>query len=229
MDTVKPNLFYRAYSFILWGLRRFLQMSGKDNLEVERKYRMTLDQSKEMPQLLPAKGFHLYSKAELVDIFLPGQEDEMVRLRRETNEDGTHFILTFKRWERNAKGERERRENECRLPQFIAKVLLYLAKHSVSQPLLTFSKLRQHFEGKLTGRTSVVSIDQVTGLGQYSGDYLEIEVLLSLQDQGLAQVRESIAGLALALMPNNCQMVEQSYLDLLKRSLQENLATSSKS
>src|SRR4030095_7504849 len=85
--------------------------------------------------------------------------------------------------------------------------------------LLFFGKRRRHFVGRLDNLDAVVSIDSVEGLGQYSGLYLEVEVLVPLGED-VNPARQVIVSLAADLLGEEREQVKQSYMDMLKLSSQ---------
>jgi adenylate cyclase class IV len=91
---------------------------------------------------------------------------------------------------------------------------MWLGRSLRGSSLLSFSKRRQLFAGTLSGRQAVISVDTVSGLGPYSGTYLEIEVLVPIGEDVNA-ARESIYAMSAQLL-GNPEQVKQSYMDMLK-------------
>jgi adenylate cyclase class IV len=86
-------------------------------------------------------------------------------------------------------------------------------------PLSGFSKVRQeHTSNNFPG--VIITLDQVDGLGRYSGRYAEIEVLVP-RDGNVEAAREQIAKLARQLFADDRNPVELSYQQMLEKSQSE--------
>ncbi len=188
--------------------------SEATNFEVERKYRLRADELEAVSRRLAEQGFTLARKIEMTDQFLPVKvEGEMLRVRDETFGGTSHSLLTIKEWVEIA-GSKERRETEGRLSPLARRFLLFLGRLMRGKALLSFSKLRLDHESPSHAR-SVVALDNVSGLGENSGHYAEIEVLVT-QDGDVESARAQIKALARALFNEDREPVKMSYMDMLK-------------
>jgi adenylate cyclase class IV len=124
--------------------------------------------------------------------------------------------FTYKQWVKTASGK-ERRETEREVRTSTAALWKLLGRVISGEPLLSFSKQRQLFDGKLGGADAVVSIDEVTGLGSFSGWYMEVEVLVPL-DGDTAAWQERIFALVRDILQEHRPDVKRSYMDMLKES-----------
>jgi predicted adenylyl cyclase CyaB len=151
----------------------------------------------------------------MTDTFLPAKnEGDMVRIRRESEGAHRRLLLTLKKWVVTSDGGKEREETEGKISAPLAIILMWLGRSLRGSSLLSFSKRRQLFAGTLSGRQAVISVDTVSGLGSYSGTYLEIEVLVPIGEDVNA-ARESIYAMSARLL-SNPEQVKQSYMDMLK-------------
>jgi adenylate cyclase class IV len=184
------------------------------NFEVERKYRLKPEELDDVSTRLAALGFTLARRIEMTDQFLPVKvEGEMLRVRDENIGGALHTLLTIKEWV-EISGSKERRETEGNLSPVMRSFLLFLGRLIRGKALLSFSKLRLDHESP-SYKKSVVALDNVEGLGENSGHYAEIEVLVP-QDGGVESARAQIAALARALFNEEREPVKMSYMDMLK-------------
>jgi adenylate cyclase class IV len=184
------------------------------NFEVERKYRLKPEELDHIRRRLADMGFTLARRIEMTDQFLPVQvEGEMLRVRDENIGGEKHSVLTIKEWVMIS-GSKERRETEGHLNPLARRFMLFLGRLLSGQALLSFSKLRLDHESP-TYAHSVVALDTVEGLGDNSGHYAEIEVLVP-QDGNVEAARAQIKVLALALFNEEREPVKASYMDMLK-------------
>jgi adenylate cyclase class IV len=153
-----------------------------------------------------------------MDTFLPARsQGEMVRVRRETRTHSTRVVLAHKRWV-TARNSREREETEERIGELTATMLVELGQQIQGGSLLSFSKNRRIFVGKIAGLSAQVVIDDARGLGDFSGNYLEVETIMPLGADFL-EARNNIVIFAQNLLGQDYQPVEYSYFDMLKLSL----------
>ena len=201
---------------------RFVKTTtSTDHLEIERKFAISEEETRRIPSLLTARAFSAAGRVFMTDFFLPTVDGEMMRVRQERPEWSLPRVLfTRKQWVITAGGERERRECERQVRSAVAAIWLAVGRLIKGQPLLSFSKQRDLFTGTLADGEAVVSIDQVSGLGKYSGHYLEVEVLVPVAGDPTA-ARNAIADLVAKLLANP-EMVKRSYLDMLTESAQGN-------
>ena len=184
------------------------------NFEVERKYRLVPEELESVRQRLAEMGFTPSKSIEMTDRFLPTKIDgEMLRVRDETIAGKTHTVLTIKEWV-IISGGKERSETEGHLSPLSRRFLLFLGRLIRGQALLQFSKLRLDHESPSRPHV-IVALDTVEGLGDNSGHYAEIEVLVP-QDGDVESARAQIASLARTLFNEEREPVMQSYMDMLK-------------
>lgn len=226
MSKRRVSLVFRsAFRRLPKILRRFLGSSCRDckktHLEVERKFRISVDEFHALPAKLLAEGFQLSGQVFMKDTFLPVQvEGDMMRLREQTMNDATTNILTRKTWV-EVGGERERQETEKETSELAAGCLLELGERLAGSALPTFSKDRDMYSrlAEDDHHQIVVSLDTAEGLGDYSGHYMEIELLVPV-DGDVKSARTQIASLASGLLGEERQFEKMSYQDMLKRSTQ---------
>jgi adenylate cyclase class IV len=188
--------------------------SDKTNFEVERKYRLKPEELDAVRQRLADLGFSLARNIDMTDQFLPVKvEGEMLRVRDEKIGATAHTLLTIKEWVMIG-GSKERRETEGRLSPLARRFMLFLGRLVSGKALLSFSKLRLDHESPNHPRT-VIALDTVSGLGDNSGHYAEIEVLVP-EDGDVESARAQIAALARILFNEEREPVKQSYMDMLK-------------
>ena len=195
---------------------RYVRTSfDKGHLEVERKFALSAQEAVMVPERLLTLGFTYAGTALMTDTFLPGSaEGEMMRVRREQiDEQPPKAILTFKKWVATASGK-ERQETERQVPSTIASIWVLIGRLLNGTALLTFGKQRQLYDGKLGGSDAVVSIDDVAGLGSFSGFYLEVEVLVPLNGDS-EKFKELIFDLVKQIFGESRQDVKKSYRDML--------------
>lgn len=190
---------------------------SKPHLEVERKFRLFGDELDGLLERLPKCGFSPSGEVTMTDTFLPAIKDEdMVRIRVESESGETRRILTLKDWV-IIDGERERREQEGPVG-LIAGVLLRLVGRLVQgRPLLSFTKLRDLHSRTDADSQVVVSVDRVSGLGVYSGLYLEVEIIVAIGGD-VKSAREKIKAEVFALLGENREFVPRSYQDMLRET-----------
>lgn len=205
-------------------LRRVIGRSCKDckktHLEVERKFKISDAEFRALPTRLLAQSFAFAGQVFMTDTFLPViNEGDMMRLRVETMNDRTKQILTRKEWV-EADGERERQETEKETSELAAGCLLELGERLAGAPLPSFSKDRDLYSrlAEDEHHKIVVSLDTAEGLGEYSGHYMEIELLVPVGGDVQA-ARQQIASLACSLLGEEREFVQLSYQDMLKRSM----------
>jgi adenylate cyclase class IV len=184
------------------------------NFEVERKYRLKPEEVENVSKRLADLGFTLARRIDMTDQFLPVKvEGEMLRVRDENIGGALHSLLTIKEWV-EISGSKERRETEGHLSPLTRRLMLFLGRLIRGKALLSFSKLRLDHESPSYTK-SVVALDTVEGLGENSGHYAEIEVLVP-QDGDVETARAQIATLARALFNEDREPVKLSYMDMLK-------------
>ncbi len=204
-------------------LRRVFGSSCRDckksHLEVERKFKISDDEFRALSARLLSQGFQLTGQVFMTDTFLPVlTEGDMMRLRVETMNDITKTILTRKKWV-VVGGEREREETEKETSELAAGCLLELGERLAGGPLPSFSKDRDMYSrlAEDEHHKIVVALDTAEGLGDYSGHYMEIELLVPV-DGDVQAARQQIATLAASLLGEERAFEQLSYQEMLKRS-----------
>lgn len=198
--------------------------SQKKHFEVERKFRISLVEADSLPLRLCELGFKPAGTVTMTDSFLPVRnKGEMMRVRDEDSGSSSHSFATFKRWVITQNGSKEREEAEAEIGPYVRAFFLILGRIVKGEGLLSFSKERTHYERENNNTFVVATIDKVSGLGAYSGTYLEIESIVPL-DEDTTVAKEGIFVLAKELfgMPRND--VQNSYFEMLELSLRENLS-----
>ena len=194
-------------------------MAGK-HFEVERKYRISPDEFANLPIKLSERGFSFVEKVSMTDTFLPATgEGSILRLRRESAGCEVRNILTRKEWVYLAGGEKERQEQEERVGELVSQVLVSLGKAASNEPLLSYGKDRFLYQGVLDGYKIIVSLDCVEGLAEYSGNYMEVEILVA-GDEGVESARNLVFKFAQELLGDSRDFEPLSYKAMLERALQ---------
>lgn len=213
---VKSFLLSCLRSVFIWLVQ---QKAGSDHLEVERKFALRQGDSDTIPLRMRELGFEPVGTAHMRDCFLPVLvKGEMMRIRDESFGPKTESILTLKTWVDTGQGDRERKETERKVSSLLRTLLIIAAKTTVGKELLSFAKERVLFEAKVGGKTAVVSLDRVSGLGKYSGDYLEIEFICSLGED-ISSVQREIFSLSERIFQEKREEVRRSYFEMLELSL----------
>ncbi|MBX9770235.1 MAG: CYTH domain-containing protein [Candidatus Obscuribacterales bacterium] len=192
-------------------------------LEVERKFRIADTVARGLPEKLLSFGFQPIGDTFMKDTFLPTESpSDMLRVREEetVKPNGAleqRIVLTAKRWMVFPDGSREREEQEEEIGLLARDGFIRLGEKITGCKLLTFSKKRSMYKGKLGEFDSVVAIDYADGLGAYSGHYMEIEVLVEI-NRDLTDVRQKIKDHAENLLGSEAEMETMSYMDMLRLS-----------
>lgn len=224
MSKRRVSLVFRtAFRRLPKMLRRVFGRSCRDckktHLEVERKFKISAEEFRALSARLLSQGFQLNGQVFMTDTFLPVQvEGDMMRIRVETMNDITKTILTRKQWV-TVGGERERQETERETNELAAGCLLELGERLAGAPLPSFSKDRDMYSrlAEDEHHQIVVALDTAEGLGDYSGHYMEIELLVPV-DGDVQAARQQIATLAASLLGEERAFEQLSYQDMLKRS-----------
>jgi adenylate cyclase class IV len=192
----------------------------KSYLEVERKFRLTKEESDCLPDKLSTLSFTAAGQVTMTDSFLPTQNaGDMMRVRKELEDEKlARTVLTLKSWVVTADGGKERKETEREITGTLAGLLLVAGRWLKGSELLSFSKHRRLFEGCLSGLEAVVSLDSVDNLGVYSGCYLEVEILVPV-GADVTPARQQIAEFVSSLLGEAREPVKLSYMEMLKRSI----------
>lgn len=216
---MRKLLLHLIQTFFAWFVNRAAQ---KGHLEVERKFSISRQESESLPLRLRELDFEPCGSIRMTDTFLPARErGEMMRVRDELMGSSARSFFTLKSWVQ-VSGGKERRECECEVSSFMRTIAIVLARFAAgARELLGFSKERAIFEGVISDRKYLVCIDRVSGLGKYSGHFLEIESVVPLGEDPAA-VRAEIYKLVEALLGAPREDVKRSYLEMLELSRQAN-------
>lgn len=216
------RLFKSLALLVLRSAPRNEDAENKTHLEVERKFRLFDGEIDQLELRLPRCGFTPIGEVTMTDTFLPAMKDEdMIRIRVESEGEVRRRILTLKDWVM-IDGERERREQEGEIGLFAGMLLRLVGRLVDRDKPLSFSKVRRSYSSQSGPGTGsdvqvVVSVDRVTGLGVYSGAYLEVEIIVAIGGDVKA-ARERIRTEVFELLGENRDFVPRSYLDMLKES-----------
>ena len=192
-----------------------------EHLEIERKFRISELEHRGLADKLEARGFAFVGTVHELDTFLPTDKPEdMMRIRVETDSQAVRRLITTKIEVTVQGGGRERQEREEEIGELTASCLLSLGQRLAGgRPLPSLRKTpRRNFQGILNGRSATAVLDQVEGIGAYSGYYLEIEVLAPLGSD-VSTIGQEILAFAAALLGDSRQPEELSYMKMLKASL----------
>lgn len=208
---------------IRWFFRQLKKLRGTcedtEHFEVERKFRITQAEYDSLPALLRNKGFVKANPTEMTDTFIPTEKsDDLIRVRDETAGGVTTTILTLKHWTEVA-GNRERKENETKgIDSNTRGCIIALGKRlNNGQELLSYSKSRVPFEGKRDGYPVTVALDFADGLAEFSGPYLEVEIIV-FREEDVPEARKLISTIASELLGDGERPVALPYLEMLRRA-----------
>lgn len=188
--------------------------SEPPHFEVERKFHLEDGEVNEVIERLREQGFSPAGVVVMTDTFLPPPaKGEMLRVRDESIGGATRTVFTRKSWINTPEGGKERRETERVVTPFLRTALL-LAARMICGDLASFVKERRLFTGTANNLEVVVSVDEVNGLGKYSGDYLEVEVIVPIGED-TAAARDVIFSVAARLFDGQRSDVGRSYQEML--------------
>ncbi len=221
--VIARRLFKSLALFILRSAPQKEANQDKAHLEVERKFRLFDGEIDDLETRLPKSGFRPVGELTMTDTFLPAMKDEdMIRIRVESEGEASRRYLTLKDWVM-IDGERERREQEVEIGLLASVVLRLVGRLVEGASPLSFSKVRNTYSSSRPDTATgsdvqvVVAVDRVTGLGVYSGAYLEVEIIVALGGDVKA-ARERIRTEVFELLGEHRDFVPQSYLDMLKEA-----------
>lgn len=184
------------------------------HFEVERKFNLTEAEIQALPAKLTSLGYAFDGVAEMVDTFVPAAvTGDMIRVRDETISGASHTVLTIKTWTTVA-GQRERKETEESLTPFVRARFLELGERLKGKKLSTFTKTRDLYTSTVDNHKVTVGLDRVSGLGKYSGPYLEIEVIVKVESE-VEAARAFIVKFAKQLLGEDREFVQMSYQQML--------------
>jgi predicted adenylyl cyclase CyaB len=184
--------------------------------EVERKYRLSKQEYDEMPARLKERlHFDWVSDVIEADTFLPAEKPgDMIRIRDEQGVQSTHYFLTQKTWVEVMNGK-ERREQEDDISQGVRDCMIAVTERLNAKPLKRLSKNRTFYQRVLPEGTKVtIVLDEVANLGANSGNYMEIEFLVT-SDNDVASARLKISEMAKTLLDEDREPWPKSYKQML--------------
>ncbi len=191
---------------------------GKENFEVERKFKISVEEHEELPKKLLKMGFRHEGQVHMHDTFIPTEvEGDMCRVRDETMNDRTKHLLTKKVWVQIG-GNRERKEKEEQISQLVRETLLSVGVRLRGSELPFFTKDREMYVRRDDlGRQVTVCLDLTEHLGLYDGTYMEIEYLIA-DEADIESAREGIKKLVQEILGEARAEWELSYMQMLKLS-----------
>lgn len=191
-------------------------MSDGPFYEIERKYRLSREEFDDMPRRLKEKlRFDWVRDVVEADTFLPVEKPgDIIRIRDEKGDSSIQHILTQKTWVEVLNGK-ERREQEDTIPVAVRDCVIAVTERLNGKPLKKLSKKRRFYRGTSPeGFKIVVVLDAVTDLGQYSGNYMEVEILVK-RDEDIAAARLKVVELAKILLDEEREPWAMSYKQML--------------
>jgi predicted adenylyl cyclase CyaB len=188
---------------------------SKKHFEIERKYRLSEEEYADLPTRLAKSSFKTGRKIVENDTFFPvAKKGDMMRIRDEEFEGSTTHILTQKTWIETG-GSKERSEREEEISEFVRESIFEIAARMSSTPLKKLSKQRALFEKEQSaGAKVVVTLDYVRELGENSGPYMEIELIIE-NEADVQSARDKIQELASKLLNDSRDYVHMSYQDMV--------------
>jgi adenylate cyclase class IV len=144
----------------------------------------------------------------------------MMRVRDEvTAGSACRSVFTLKSWVHTADGGKERLESESVVSPLVRTMAIIIGRYATGRELLSFSKERTKYEGRLADREIEVALDRVSGLGKFSGYFLEVECVVPINEDP-AGVRTEIFKFVETLFGKPREDVKNSYLEMLQLSKQ---------
>jgi adenylate cyclase class IV len=200
-----------------WIVRR---SAAKGHLEVERKFSLALSEVENLPIRLRELGLKPAGSVTMTDTFIPARKKgEMVRIRDEMTSGTARSLVTLKSWVYLPDGNKERLESEAVISPLFRTLAIVMARYASAKELLSFSKERALFEGTVGARHMVASLDRVSGLGQFSGHFLEVETIVPMGEDP-TDARKEIFKFVETLFGKPREDVQRSYMEMLEISRQ---------
>jgi predicted adenylyl cyclase CyaB len=219
-QTFLTSVFVQPFQNVIFRfVIRSIAQSGEDDghLEIERKFSLAGMNREAVVKRIEEAQFTYWCCSDMIDWFLPTKETgELMRIRREKISDEVVHTLTVKQWVATADGGKERKETERTISSLVAVMLLSTSKFLNGAQLSSLKKVRDVYRGSINGRNAVVSLDDTSDLGKFSGTYLEVEVIAGEHEDpkpieaGIKELVSRIAGEA--------EPVTQSYRELMELS-----------
>ncbi|MBZ0185141.1 MAG: CYTH domain-containing protein [Candidatus Obscuribacterales bacterium] len=208
-----------AIRWLLRLLKRLSLSKTKEvsfQFEVERKYRLSEKEMSDLPERLLAAGFGRATEVEITDTFIPAEvESDMIRIRDIVDRDGKSTVLTMKTWV-EVEGGREREERESEpFDELTRSCFLALGRRLAGCDLLSFFKRRTEYRRREGRLLVTVALDQVEGLGEFSGPYLEVEVIANRQEI-VVEARSLIEAVVRELLADASREAAPSYMEMLR-------------
>lgn len=184
------------------------------HFEVERKFQLEKDEVPAIIDRLREQGFSPAGVVVMTDTFLPPPaKGEMLRVRDEKMLGVWKTVFTRKSWRNTPDGGRERHECEREATPLLRALVLLVAR-MICGDLPSFTKERRLFEDRIGEHEVIISVDQVSGLGKYSGNYLEVEVIVPMGGD-TSSARDKVYSVASRLFGAERADVRTSYQEML--------------
>jgi predicted adenylyl cyclase CyaB len=216
--TKKPKPIF--LHILAWFFHKLAHTDSAVNpLEVERKFSISGDEEERIISALTSLSFVLTHKENMTDIFLPSpREGEMMRVRQIVPDTKARahkrIFITSKKWVRTNNGSKERQEAESEISPWLGALLVVAGRFINNAPLLNYTKERLIYSGTYHGFACVASIDNTSGLGKYSGHYLEVEILVPANID-TSEAQKTVFALSQTLLNGERPYIEMSYKDML--------------
>lgn len=177
-------------------------------LELERKYRITPSLRQSIEGRLSEWDFRSQPPLRQTDYYLEVLgPHQYTRARR--SEEGSQVSYQLTRKQHDPAGGRRVEEEPLSASVWSALTARF---HQLPMPIIYKERVR--WSGFVTGVPLSVTFDRVEGMGFYSGDYLELEVMTP--DDSLVSIAEScLAEVSGLLGLQAAEHVDQSYVGLL--------------
>jgi predicted adenylyl cyclase CyaB len=194
-------------------------------LEIERKFKITAPEALHVVEYLRGHDFKLSEDCQMSDIFLPTGADsqQLLRIRSvsvRSDEDGKNpaKVLTYKTWIKTDDGGKERQEREEAIGDLAAECLVKVGRLAKDgEELPSYQKERKTYSGQCNGYSVNVSLDEVSGLGEFNGFYMEVEIIIT-DNAGINAAREQVYALAHEILGDKRGHHELTYLEMLTKA-----------
>lgn len=165
------------------------------HLETEKGYRISSVEHGKLKSGLPARGFAFLKKSRITDFVAPSQDQVTRRMRIENimqASDGITGIRCIRCYKnhpiKGRSGRNVRMEDEKCVKPATALAFVLNVIDELDAPVPYYSKMRWLYRGVYEGLEMTISLDHATGIGAFSGCYIEIETLMPLSSSK-AEVR----------------------------------------
>jgi adenylate cyclase class IV len=200
--------------------------SNDTHFETEKGFRISKGEYKQLRSLLPTLGFAFVKKSLITDFVVPTNGETTRRIRIENikqSSDGATGVFCLRCQKRHpikgASGKHVREETEESVVPEAALSYILESVNELGAPIPYYSKKRWNFHGRFSDCDTTISLDHATGIGTYSGYYIEIEVVLPLSSErnDIEHVLKTIEQLAAQLL-HESRPAKVSYRKMLMRS-----------